>query len=210
VNSYEQKIKQIIDTVPFWEKDGGGIRGRTIAPLIGGASGPNLLGDPIPQQFNQQRSELIQQQEDPLPKLLLEEGGGGGGGECVGLSLYVKSTGGTNPQYQVWVSAGTVAGNLPLGFDPAEGKIIATGGEGDVWVEVNISQQDGSIVSTVVTGGGSTPENTDSSFYHTLGYYSYEDGLATVVNYECGGIEVRICRNWFAAEAPFYGVTLIR
>ena len=76
MNDYEQKIKQIIDTIPSWEKDGGGIRGRTIAPLIGGASGPNLMGDPIPQQFSQQRSGLIQQQDDPLPTLSLPASGG--------------------------------------------------------------------------------------------------------------------------------------
>lgn len=80
MNKYEQIIKQIIETSPSWEKDGGGVRGRTLAPLIGGASGPNLMGDPIPQQFNQQRRELIQQQDDPVAKLNLPSIGGGGGG----------------------------------------------------------------------------------------------------------------------------------
>lgn len=80
MNKYEQIIKQIIETNPSWEKDGGGVRGRTLAPLIGGASGPNLMGDPIPQQFNQQRRELIQQQDDPVAKLNLPATGGGGGG----------------------------------------------------------------------------------------------------------------------------------
>jgi len=71
VNKYEQIIKQIVETSPSWDKDGSGIRGRTLAPLIGGAGGPNLMGDPIPQQFTQQRSSLIQQQDDPISKLNL-------------------------------------------------------------------------------------------------------------------------------------------
>jgi len=76
VSDYEQKIRQVIEATPSWEKDGGGLRGRTIAPLIGGASGFNLMEEPILQQFNQQRSNLIQQQDDPLPTLSLLGGGG--------------------------------------------------------------------------------------------------------------------------------------
>jgi len=140
----------------------------------------------------------------------LEGGGGGGGSECVGLSLYVKSTGGTNPQLQVWVSAGTVGGQSPSDFDPAEGKIIATGGDGNVWVEVNIEQDTGDIVSIVVDGGSDTPPNTASSFYYTLGYYFYEDGAANIVNYGCGSIDLTVCRNWFVLTPPFYGVNFLR
>jgi hypothetical protein len=111
---------------------------------------------------------------------------------------------------QVWISAGTVGGEIPSGFDPLGGKNIANGGSGSVWAEININQEDGSIVSTNVTGGGTTPENTNTSFYYTLGYYEYNDGTPAVANYGCGSIDAVICRNWFAAEAPFYGVNMTR
>jgi hypothetical protein len=137
--------------------------------------------------------------------------GGGGGGGCVGLALYVKTVGTPpNTTQQVWVGAGTVAGQLPSGFSPTDGKNIANGGSGNVWAEVNIDQETGEIVSVVVDGGSTTPENSDTAFYYTLGYYEYDGESPVVTNYGCGSIDVTVCRNWFAAESPFYGVTLTR
>jgi hypothetical protein len=131
----------------------------------------------------------------------------GGGGECNGLGLYTKTVGTTT---EVWVSAGTVAGELPSGFDPNEGKNIDNGGSGFVWAEVNVNQTTGTVVSSAVAGGGSPPNNTDTAFYITLGYYEYDGDTPTVTNYGCGSVNVTICRNWFAAASPFYGVTLSR
>ena len=136
---------------------------------------------------------------------------GGGGDSCIGLSLYTKTVGTPpNTTTQVWINPGTVAGELPAGFDPTEGKSIAGSGSGEVWAEVNINQTTGAIVSVAVDGGSTTPENTSTAFYYTLGYYAYDGSSASVTNYGCGGVEVTVCRNWYAAEAPWYGVTLNR
>ena len=132
---------------------------------------------------------------------------GGGEGTCIGLNLYTRVVGGSK---QVWVGAGTVAGDLPSGFDSAEGKSIASSGSGDVWAEVNVSQTTGEVVSVVVTGGGTTPPDSDTAYYYTLGNYLYTDGVPTTTNYGCGSVDVRVCRNWFAAESPYYGVSVTR
>jgi hypothetical protein len=134
---------------------------------------------------------------------------GGGGGECVGLALYNKTE---NDLSQVWVSAGTINGLLPSGFSQQEGKLIASGGSGDVWVEVNINGETGEIVSTAVDGGASTPENTETAYYYTLGYYEYSGNPPSpiITNYGCGSISVVVCRNWYAAEPPFYDVRFFR
>ena len=138
-------------------------------------------------------------------------GGGGGGGGCIGLALYKKTVGTPpNTSTEVWIGAGTVAGDLPPGFDNSEGGIIAGGGSGNVWAEVNVSQTTGEVVSVAVTGGGTTPPNSDTAYYYTLGYYLYTDGVPTVTNYGCGSVDVRVCRNWFAAESPYYGVSVTR
>jgi hypothetical protein len=126
-----------------------------------------------------------------------------GGSSCIGLALYTKNS-------QVWIGSGTVAGYLPLGFNPKEGKNIANGGQGEVWAEVNIDQITGEVVSTQVNGGSSTPSNTDTSFYIPLGYYIYNGNSATVTNYGCGSVLAVICRNWFSVEPPFYQVSLFR
>jgi len=212
VNNYEQIIKQLVESSPSWEKDGGGIRGRTLAPILSGLSSGGAMNDFGSQQFNQNNNESIQRTaSDPIADLILTERGGGGGAQCVGLALYVKTVG-TAPDttQQVWVGAGTIAGQLPPDFDYISGKSIASGGSGNVWVEVNINDQTGESVSVAVSGGGATPENTDTSFYYTLGYYEYNDGTPAVTNYACGSLDVVICRNWFAVEAPFYGVNMNR
>lgn len=144
-----------------------------------------------------------------IPTIPAPPSDGGGAASCIGLNLYVKTV--VNSQ-QVWVGAGTVAGDLPSGFDPVEGKFIASGGFGNVWAEVNINGTTGEIVSVAVTGGGSTPNDTDTSFYYPLGYYRYSGNppTATVTNYGCGSVSVEICRNWFVTQAPFYSVSFLR
>lgn len=122
--------------------------------------------------------------------------------KCV-LGLYVNGL-------QVWVNAGTIANQLPEDFDPATGKFIASSESGYAWAEVEIDEDTGDITSVGVYGGASTPANTDSKFYYTLGYFSYSSGGPTVTNYGCGSIDVTICRNWFTTEPPFYGISLQR
>lgn len=149
------------------------------------------------------------ERETDLPsKSAYYEAGGEGG--CFGLGLYVKSPDSGNGPEEVWVGAGTIANQTPSGLSETDGKNIANGGSGYVWGEVNIDQETGEIVSVDVDGGGETPENSDTAFYYTLGYYEYDEESPTVTNYGCGSLDVVICRNWYAAEAPFYGVTITR
>lgn len=122
---------------------------------------------------------------------------------CIGLALYVK-------EGDVWIGAGTVAGQLPSGFDPEKGKSIASGGSGNVWAKVEINGSTGEVNSASVESGSSTPNNTDTSFYYTLGYYEYSNESAKVTNYACGSVDVTVCRNWFAKTSPFYGVSMTR
>lgn len=135
-----------------------------------------------------------------------------GGGNCVGLALYTKTVG-IEPDIttQVWVDAGTVAGQLPDDFDPIDGKLIATGGSGDVWAFIEINENTGEIVSRGVSGGGFKPNNTNTNFYYGLGSYTYgEGGSVNISNYGCGSVDVNVCRNWFRSTPPFYGVSFSR
>ena len=122
--------------------------------------------------------------------------------QCLGLNLYIRSG-------DVWIGAGVVASELPSGFDPVYGKLLATSGSGTVWAELNINSSTGAVVSAAVSSGSTVPENTDSAFYYVLGYYTYSGSVATVTNYGCGSVNATICRNWFS-NPPKYGVTLFR
>jgi hypothetical protein len=97
-------------------------------------------------------------------------------------------------------------------MDQVEGQNVSSGGSGDVWAEVNVDQQTGEVTSVAVNGGSDTPENTDTAYYLTLGYYEFQSGdePPTISNYGCGSVEARICRNWYAGESPYFGVTVTR
>jgi hypothetical protein len=141
-------------------------------------------------------------------------GGNGGGGSlttCIGLALYNKTATTTNPETgetastrQVWINAGTVAG------DPQDEKLIASSGSGEVWIKIEINETNGSITSRKIESGSIIPVSTNTSFYYPLGNYNYSETTPTVTNYGCGSVEVQVCRNWFSVEAPFYGVTFYR
>jgi hypothetical protein len=138
---------------------------------------------------------------------------GGGGASCIGLGLEVRTVGNSDPPvYQIWANPGTINGDTPPGMDSQEGKLVATGGSGQVWAEVEVNQETGEVTGVDLDSGSSTPENSDDKYYYALGNYEFPGGddPPTVTNYGCGTIDVRVCRNWFAAESPYYGVTLTR
>lgn len=154
-------------------------------------------------------SDDLKTENAPVPKIP-EEGGGGGGTTaptCIGLNLYVRTVEGSQ---QVWISSGTVAGEIPSGFDPADGKNIANGGSGIVWARVNINETTGEVVSVAVENGATTPEDTSTAFHYTLGAYSYDETTATATSYGCGSLEFTVCRNWFVAQPPYFTADFTR
>ena len=116
-----------------------------------------------------------------------------------------------NNNNNVWIKAGNVANELPAGFDSQNGVFIASNGNSYVWAKIEINDSTGEINSREISSGTTVPSNTNTSFYYTLGYYEYRvDGTPILTNYGCGSLDVTVCRNWFAAEAPFYGVSFFR
>lgn len=191
-------LSQAQATVQYQQKIGEVTNGiRQVSS--GGIGGTPKVGSELPPRPDDSEVYFLASENTELKWEL----GGGGGVGCVGLALYIKDG-------EVWIGAGTVAGDLPSDFDPADGKIIASSGSGDVWAEVNINDTTGDVVSVAVTGGGTTPNDAGTSFYYTLGNYSYTDEAPTVTNYGCGSLNVNVCRNWFVATAPFFSVSFVR
>ena len=75
VSNYDQAIKQLIEASPSWDKDGGGVKGRVVAPIIGGASSSAGLPEYLPQQFNQQNNQSFRRSIKPSQDLSLDGGG---------------------------------------------------------------------------------------------------------------------------------------
>lgn len=112
-----------------------------------------------------------------------------GGDSCEGLQI--KKEGDT-----FIVTEGSVA-NETIG--------PTTVNEGYVYVKVTIDDE-GEVTDRSIGSESSLPKNTDTAFYYALG--KIEDGKIT--NWGCGNVTATICRNWYNADPPYYGVTLQR
>jgi len=111
---------------------------------------------------------------------------------------------------EVWISAGTIAGEVPSDLDSRYGKFIASSGYGFVWATIEVTQGKGEIDERKINSGTPAPENTDTEFHYLLGYYEFTEEGLSVTNYGCGNVEALICRNSFASQTPFFGATLTR
>lgn len=121
---------------------------------------------------------------------------------CIGLGLFQK-------EGNVWINAGTINGQVPSGLDPLEGKFIAGSGSGQVWAEIEINETTGQIISTSIDNGNSTPSDTTTFFYNTLGVYNFNQS-PVFTNFGCGSLSVTFCRNWFVVDPPYFTVTFTR
>ena len=130
---------------------------------------------------------------------------------CIGLGLYTKVVG-TPPDTvtAVWIGGGVVGGVLPTGLTLSEGKQVATGGSGEVYVELTIDENTGELESVIIDEGSSAPPDTPTKFHYALGYYEYDGLNPEVTNYSCGSVDYTICRSWFSSSPPYYRVTFFR
>ena len=115
---------------------------------------------------------------------------------------------------KIRVVTSTLAGEPPSGFSEGDDPpylLTPSGSAGFVWGGVTIDPEDGTIVENGVflDIGDTVPEDEDDTFYVQIGSWTLEAGVLTVVNDRYGPIDANICRNWFAAASPFYGVTFI-
>jgi hypothetical protein len=111
----------------------------------------------------------------------------------------------------VFVRIGTVNGLVPSGFSNDKLQ-VASGGSGSVYFYVIINPQNGIIDSIGFDAGSSVPPNDEETFHIVLGTYSPipNTNNMQISNFGCGNFTIFVCRNWFAAEPPFYTVSFVR
>ena len=151
--------------------------------------------------------------------------GGGGGGSSptpstctLGASIETRESEDDPPVISYWLSlsAGLI-GNEPAIWEGGEASgltvtttVDMTSFGDEIWnVYAHIVFDDvaGSFSSYgVVVSADAVPDNTLTDYYLPMsrGYRS------SIENFGCGSIQTTACRNWFAAESPFYGVTIVR
>jgi len=130
-----------------------------------------------------------------------------GGGGCNGFEL---TAGGTPADLKVNVSSALIAGQEPSGFT-AGSKEFSVSSSGVIYAQITVNSTTGAITGRALNYGSSTPANTATVFYEQIGTYTVtgigDARAVSVANSRCGSVYVNICRNWYAATAPFFGVS---
>jgi len=132
--------------------------------------------------------------------------GGGSGAEERPLQLYLKTGSSESSPSEVWIRPGTVNGQ-EVTEDNFEGERVATGGAGQVWVEVAYSDTTGEISGVTLQSGATAPASSTGKLVHYLGAYNVSDGAVNNSSY--GPLYASICRNWFAADPPYSSASWI-
>lgn len=129
------------------------------------------------------------------------------GGGCNGFEL---TAGGTASALKVNVSSATIAGQEPSGFT-AGSKEFSVSSSGVIYAQITVNSTTGAISARALNNGLSLPANTATVFYEQIGTYTVtgtgDARSVSVANSRCGSLSVNICRNWYAATAPFFGVS---
>ena len=120
----------------------------------------------------------------------------------------------TPPAPKIRVYASTVAGgaSTDLGFAPGDTPAYyLTPRVGVVQAGITLDDSTGEITSRWIEIVSALTADTDTNHYVEIGAVSRttSGGVTTWTahNSRYGPINAQICRNWFAAESPYYGVT---
>lgn len=119
---------------------------------------------------------------------------------------------------RIRVTRSTIAGEQPDDWEDSEWNeaddppylLEPVGASGYVFAHVVVSQTEGGgeVTAATIEIATEMPEESDTDYYIELGTYTFVDNVITCSNSQYGPVNVTICPNWAAAEAPFYGVTV--
>jgi hypothetical protein len=111
---------------------------------------------------------------------------------------------------QLTVTESTILGVIPGDF--VDGKKIFTiaSTDGKIYGKITIAA-DGEPTNAQVLQGAEVPANTGADHHIEIGTFRVEgtgpDAVLSFSQTKCGPLDATVCRNWFAAEAPYFGVS---
>lgn len=126
------------------------------------------------------------------------------------FALAVTSAPGSPSTTRIRVYPSTLAGgsSTDLGFSEGdEPPFLLVPEEGILVGGITVDQQTGEVTSRSIEILSEMPADTDDTFYVEIGTIALDAGTWSVSNSRYGPINVQICRNWYAAEEPYFGVT---
>ena len=111
---------------------------------------------------------------------------------------------------QLTVTESTILGVIPGDF--VDGKKIFTiaSTDGKIYGKITIGA-DGEPTNAQVLQGAEVPADTAGDYHIEIGTFRVEgigpDAVLSFSQTKCGPLDATVCRNWFAAEAPYFGVS---
>jgi hypothetical protein len=108
----------------------------------------------------------------------------------------------------VVIRESTIGGIVPGGF--SGGVQTFSGASGKLFGRLTINGTTGAVSSATIITAASLPANTSTQFHIQIGEWETNEADEIIVwNDRYGPVDANICRNWFAGEAPYFGVTFI-
>lgn len=137
-------------------------------------------------------------------------GGSGGGAISQPFELVASGTAGDNI---LKVRESTLAGEVPSGFTAGFKEFTISDSAGVIYAKLTINSTTGAVTARAVEKASSMPSSSSTIFYEQIGSYTVtgSGGAAVIsaINARYGPIPATICRNWYAAAAPYFGVTFL-
>jgi hypothetical protein len=120
---------------------------------------------------------------------------------CGNLRVFSKlPEGQTTPH--LFVGVGQV-GNVIISEDKDLGLIESNKGK-LVLAKVTLNGTDGTYEAEIVSLADA-PQSTDTVVHVLLGAVSDEGAVSQTA---CGPVSITVCRNWYAGEAPYFGMSV--
>lgn len=134
--------------------------------------------------------------------------GGRGAGSAQPFELVASGTAGDNI---LKVRESTLAGAVPAGFTAGIKEFTIADAAGVVYAKLTINGTTGAVTARAIEKATSMPADTATVYHEQIGSYTVTgsggSAVISATNTRYGPIPATICRNWFAAEAPFYAVS---
>ena len=125
----------------------------------------------------------------------------GGGTSCGNLAVFSKTPEGQTTKH-LFVGIGSV-GNVIFDEDKDLGTLDANKGK-VVCAKITLNGEDGTYEAEIVALADA-PESTETISYFLLGSV---DDKGAISQHGCGPVTVTVCRNWYAGEAPYFGMSV--
>lgn len=149
--------------------------------------------------------KMVETPTGTIFSLAPQHGGTVTGPDCAGFRL---ARGAENDQ--LTVSESTIIGAHPSGFTEGKKTFTISTADGKIYGKIHIAT-DGTVSAADVLQGSSVPADGSGDYYREIGTFHVEGtGSEAVLSFtqtNCGPLDASVCRNWFAAAEPYYGVS---